>query len=558
MKKRLLPLLKHPSTAKVALGLYVFCVVALIGTYMGVSNRDVRRAAFFQTSEFLESGRSNAMRGAFLDAQTGQFLAVREVRVELFKGDDVVPGTGRLLGTGSVGAAGILHLNLEPPADLPEGEYSLGISAVYPDGERFAATGQVVLGHAGEQAKPDWPTISLRDEPRKHPRAVVTPEKESDDHPRVAVAVYPPDGELVRGLTNVVFLRTTDPKTGAPLPSRVRLEKTQGVFDGELPGVVTTNRLGLARIEWVPITDTNWTLKVSALGAEAPDEGQEVEEEEISVRWHTVPAQFSINLPEPIARPGQNLQARVESLFQSGGFFIDLYDDARWLDGAAFGLSEQGGGLQIGIPASMTPPAFYRIQVYQNFYSPSRAWDTAYVARVDESSTQGLRDAAGRLVSFLADNEDDAYYRYLMEGATLELMGTSEVGPALEAYLLAIPRRFEPPMILINTQQADRDALEAWKEKVKADLMVLTFLIFFAGMVAIVYFVFLGVMRQRREALLIQEVDLETDAMDDEASYLLHQRAIRIERIVVVLQAGIVLTTVLAFALGILMLLSYL
>jgi hypothetical protein len=577
MKQRLLAIVSHRRTAPVALGLYVASVIAVVGAYMAVSNKDVRQSALFQTSELLESGRASALRGGFLDAQTGQFQPVRDVRFELLEPES---GQRYVVGDGVVGRTGLIHTFVRPPEGLKAGSYRFRVSATYPDGVQFSADGPIVVSStdAGHREALGWPRPSLREDPSEHPRPVVEPlagqdgkkdqDRETPDEEarRFDLSIYPGDGELIRGLGNVVYLRTTDRETGRPLPARVRLDEVKGIVDGELPREVVTNRLGLARIEWTPITDGHWKVSVAERQRSAPSEDHGDDGEGWMVRWRTVPAQFSITLAEPVARPGERARGRVESLYQSGGFFVDLYDGWRWLDSAAYGLGSEGGGFEVDVPPvvpgidafdAARQPLLYRVQVYQSLYVPSRAWDVAYMVRVEERSTAGYRDAAYGLMSFLADHLDDPYYGAMRESGLLEMASSSELVEALDAWTRVIPRQFEAPREVVNTQQAARDALEQWKAEVKKDLMALTALIFLAGLVVLGYFVTLGVMRHRREAALIAAVDLEVDD-DDEDAYLRGQRAASLERVLVVLQGGMALLTIVAFALGILMLLSYL
>ncbi|MBA2663436.1 MAG: hypothetical protein H0U74_14205 [Bradymonadaceae bacterium] len=564
--KKLGALLRNPNLHRAAIALYVVCVVGVVGAYMGVSTLDVRHSVYFQGASVLQSGQPNAMRGVFMNAQTGEFLGQSEIKLTLLEASEGTPERRTAaLGSGHARSGGLVHLQIEAPPDWPAGKHELLVEAQNAASGEFVVRREVELAHGLSREQSAWPARTPRAEPQKKaaPRrrkAGADGEASApEEPPAIRVDVLPGDNELVRGLMNTIYIRTTDAKTQRPLPARVRFKEVKGIVQDTLPGELRTDRLGLARLQFVPVTDQVWKLEVEQIAARGAAPAEAPIKVEADVRLSTVAAQFSLQLKEHVAVPGTQIEGVVYSLFESGGYFVDLYEQQRWLDAAAFGLSPGSSGLRVAVPRQPGASGIYRVQVYQSFYNPANAWDVAYVAHARDTSTDALREAAAHVLGFIAEHTEgvDPYFVTVQGEQALIGATHAELSRWLEAFLLAIPRHFVQPPALINTQQQDRTSLELWKVEVKRGLKLLAILIFVIGMAVVLYFVLQGILRARAQSRLLREVDFELDGFDD-ADYAGREQAARLEQIAVALQGFIVLMSVALFGLGILMLLNYL
>jgi len=452
---------------------------------------------------------------------------------------------GARVGEGQTERHGYAHVDLQPTRAMV-GEHDLHITFTPPDADPFEVDAPVDVRPA-DDGRFEWPEATSRLEEGEDGPSV------SDDEwsGALRVDVIPPDGELVRGLPNVVYLLLTDAKTHAPVEGTIAFAKIEGVLDSKLPAEVRTDALGLARLTVTPVGAQTWTVQATADGDDpATGEGP--------VRLTTVPAQFSLRMQSRLAIPGENVEGIVESLHRSGGMLVDLYDPDDWIGATAYGLSAGPSGLRLHIPR--TPATkLYRVQVYQDLYDPQNAWDVAYLVRSDGAGTAACTKALDWVVARHAEQPGSfGQYASTLDRDRLgpaHLPG-SRCGKWLDAMLLAIPRHFDPPPMMVNSQKADREALEAWRADVQDELIGVTALVLFIGFAVVLLFVLRGVQRSRDHARMLREVDLEL--ADDDAEEPEPPGRFDVEKILVATRATIIVLSLLTFCLALLMILSWL
>lgn len=551
-------LIQHPLAQRAAIALYIFCVVGVISAYIAISTRGVQRALYFQGDSVLQTGVPNVMRGVYVDAPSGQFIHPSEFRFTLARSTET-SANGTLVGQGMSGPGGFAHVSLDIPADFSPGSYDLILEANHPSAGPFKARQAVeVVASSSVPRASQWPTKTSRADATAAANAkLATSTARSETKDGLVIDVLPADQEVVRGLKSTIFIRTRDARTLRPVSASVRFQSSKGFIEGKLPTEIKTDRIGLARLPITPITDQIWQLE-----AETPD-GTKSENE---VRLTTVVTQFSIQSKSPVVIPGSFIEGAVYSLFEKGAFFIDLYEQNHRLSAHVFGLQPGGSGLQLPAPAAQSLPAdIYRLQVYGDFYNPANSWDSVYLARAQDSSLESLREAATRTLHFVATHtqKHDPYFSEILADNVLASATREELTIWLSAFLLAIPRQFEVSPTLFNTQYADRAALEAWQTAVKADLKLLVAFILIIGVITLLYFTLKGVqhasLRSQQLSDIDLDIELETEPESEKSltSAAAEQRELRFGEVALVLQGGILLLSLVLFALGVWFLLGY-
>ncbi len=562
---------------------YVACLVGLIVVFVFVSMMQVEHSAYIQAASTLEKDRPNVMRGMVLDAPRGTRLTGAVVEVELldgpYEGEATLERLSQLdptqIARGRTERSGYVHLVAEVASDRGTGEQALVLRAESSKIEEFRV-GRTIEVVERSVARDYWPERTER-LPEDDERRGVEIVRESEGP--IRIDVLPADAQVSRGLRSRVYLRTTDRDTGAPVAAKLRFDEAEGMREGEFPEEIETDRLGLARVDFVPVTDQSWTLEAQAEDRPNKQDNQDNQDEQdqqgqsepssAKLTIQTTPAQVSLHMQDVLAVAGRSVDGAVDSLSGSGGLMVDLYNGDDWVDARAFGLSREGSGVRVDVPELDDSGLLYRVQVYGSLYDPGGAWDIEYLVAADGRDLADYQQAAQALAEYIAEHNDnhagdDGYFGHLAEqNVFATATSRTELRGWIEAMLMAVPRHFDAPPILINSQKQARDELDAWKEDVKGDLIVLTALALLIGLAVVGYLVLMGIRSYREQNRLLRDVDFEMSLDEDEYGDYDQDsdeldRSIAEGNVVVGLQIFIVVMTLVLFTLGILLLLSYL
>ncbi len=575
---------------RVAVVAYVLMLSGLVGAYIWVATMEIDVSAYVQGPTELIEGEKHAVRGFYLNAPTGRMFG--EVDVE-------VSSEGNLLGSGTTGSHGYFQIQVEP--NLPPGDHTLILAARHPIFESYDV--QVPIKVLPSSAPPlaSQRPANTDDEAfqslwRQEMLAAIAKSfdvskiqltsrlpKEKDAKPRkkpewegpFQVDLLPADREIVRGLPNTVYLRVTRKDDGRPVRAKVTLDKVEGTAQEKIKKNHVTDELGLARIELTPVNDQRWSLTVESLEPEdltnppeppTPNKNPETSEPtddaakatsatstgKVSVR--TVPAQFSLQLQKNFVEPGDEILGAVDTLHRSGGFMVDLYDGDRWVGAEAYGISAKGGGLKIRMPEDVRSPIM-RLQVYESVFEPGKAWDSRYVAVSDAPMSDGCWRALKRVLGLVETLPAHGKWAAAARQSMLDKKGGDLVkcNEWLDASLQTIPSHFEPAPLLVNSQKAERESLEAWKDEVKSYLMILTILALIVGLAGLLALIEQGLRVKRQQNAAIRAVDAELEGED----YVESNEA-KWQRIGTIARSIILVGTVVMFGMGVVLILTLL
>lgn len=594
--ERLRDILSSTWVRRGVIGFYTAVLAITIAAYMGVSWLELQTIAYVRGSSTLQKDRPHVMRGVIRDAPTGNLR--RNVEVGFFlleprdgEGDGEAPeGTevapeeveGAHFGTARPDENGVFHEAFSVPDSVEPGTYDLALRAAGRSMEPFEAFTRVEVRREGSPSL-EWPekTSRIANEERRENLASGPVESQEGS---IAIDLLPLDGELARGLSNTVYLRTYHAETGEPIPARVTFEGVEGMGrwagqGADAPDAVETDELGLAEIEFEPMGGQKWELRAEPLEApeSAPSEsdGSGDEEEEsgeeaveptgtATLRLHTVATQVSVSLRSPVVGSTRRIRGSIESLFKGGDLLVDLYGGEDWIAASRTELRNRKANLRITAPETETSDWLLRLQVARGFYDAGSNWETQYL--VDPVPLEGddVRAALTRLTGWLAEHRsDDPYFQYVSERDTplWRAADHSERERWLRAYLDAVPKHFSRPETLFNTQKADREALQAWKREVKSTLMYAIGFGLAGGLAMLLYVVLVGVRRHREHERELQEVDTELAGEEFDEELQDREEWMFAESTAEKLRAGLLVLVVLAtfamFAAGIMMLLTF-
>lgn len=558
-------MLRHPLALRGALALYVLCLVGLITAYFHIAAMDISYSAYIQGPAQLHAGEVSALRGVVMDARTGQTLQnIKAMRLELRDAE----GLSRDLGGAAPGPGGMIHFSARVPAGLKAGPYTLVLRAEIPGAEgpfETAGTVQVVPPPkedlADRKAFPEGTSRIIKE--MESGQDTVDPgvyERAGE----VRLEVSPPRLELPSGVESRFWVRAVDAKTGAPLACTVGITREAGL-GAPLPAQVKTSPAGLAEVSTKLVSAQ--TIKLAAsCPADAPE--QPARTGTAQVYAAAVAAELSLTFREPAVLEGKETVGIIQSLHQSGAVLVDVRDArGRWMDAAAYGLKEGRGGVGFKPPAPLEnePARIVRAQVYTSLFRQGVGWDAQHLLSVGNGQSRG--EVVMWLLRRLAEQPGASQvYAHLTErdAALLGKLDLAQLNALTFAALADIPARFDEPVILINNQKADRDALNVWKAGARAQLIQIILLAGLIGLAALGVAVMRGVLaseaRKREMARLTEEFhdDLsargDVDALDREAIDALSaddaevaQRARR-AAVLTAVQGALVLATLLMFA----------
>jgi hypothetical protein len=562
---------RSKTVRRTAVGLYVLCLAGVLGAFFIISLFEVENSTYMLGHDTVEKSRPNAVRGVVFDTPTGKFVTDATVDLSLhdfeWDGESSVQRIveqqleGTEIASGTTEPTGHIHLQMQPSDDVEPGDYALVVHATGQKVSKDYYAGLDVEVVPREPAELDWPDRTHRlpeDNRPDHDEAAT-----KSDGP-VAIDLLPRDGEVIRGVESTVYVRTYDRESGEPVSATVLFNKVEGINETELPAKVTTDRMGLARVRWTPGTDQNWQLE--AIDADMPSDddtsaGEEADDDTstATIRITTVPAQFSMELSDSVVEPGQTVEGYVKSLNRSGGMMVDLYDGDAWTVAEAFGLREGASGLKVTVPEYDGIGKLQRVQLYGGIYGTGNAWDAKYVWLAEDTDEAGRQAALREVIAFHADHTDDPYFAYLHDNdaAQSDTAGEKELRRWTRAYLDGVPRHFDAPPQLINSEKKAKERLEEWKSGIKSKLMYLVGFGLFVGLMVVLYFVMMGIRSSQEHKRQLRDVDTELAISGDAADDVDAVHAARADDWVVWLQIAIVVTTLIFFAAGILLLLSF-
>lgn len=567
-----------------AIGLYVFCLMVLLGGYFGVVLLDVTYSIYVQGPPTLYAGQPQAIRGVLMSAQTGQIITrPHSLSLGLLPKDTdlslPLPPLEHELKL-EPEPSGIFHATYGPEA--PAGEYLLVSRAkVHDEEDVFIATAPVRL-----DVPPAAARLSARGWPARSSRK--SDDSATTQHPGiyeakgpVRIEVIPERPELIRGLEDEVFIRTVDAVTGQPMACELTLGALKGMVERPLPKTLRTDTTGLARLKMITVLALSVELKTTcgqpvvpeptpepnpepapALAAEPAKEPEPSNASSARLHIETVAAQVALTIPKPTAEPGATADALVTSLQTSGPVFVHTYGQGRWLEAATFGLAPGLSGLRVQAPRLEQDPIM-RVQVYLDMYMQGRAWDERAVAVV--SGADGDKVAFEHLIARHAhhfkDRANGPAWRYLEQHRELWQVATSAQRKLmLEAALREVPPHFIKPQAMLNSLSGDRDKIEARKQKTRQELLVIIVLALFVGLIALGLVVVQGINEAQRRKRLLDEIDLEL-AEDPEALFepeASFERSGSSARRAAIAQGVVILGTLVIFGALLIMMLRYL
>lgn len=592
-------ILRSSRARSAAIGLYILCVAGLISGYLWVSLAKVKYAAFLRAEPELEVGRPLAGRGQIIDAYLGRPLTRGEVVFGLAKRpEDALQEepevTTDLLDAEALGAqdaddeisfwgetqiepGGLFHVDAELPSELTPGVYELSMRAKIradqrdPQAEESYLVRRNIRVRAPDDAQDYWPNQT----PRLRPDAKNPIKKpvQSSEGP-IQIDLLPADAQVPRGLNSTVYLRTTRRDSGEPVSVEVSFDKEEGLNEGTSPASITTDELGLARLEISAATDLLWTVSTGQppdddegededSGADEPDE-ERSDWGKARLLVATVPAQFSLRLNQVLAAPGAEVTGRVDSLYREGGLMVDLYKNSAWVGARAWGVGADGSGVQMKIPPAEASalgeedaPQFYRVQVYRSTFAVGSAWDVGYLLSTPDDSLSSYQRGAHALARHLASRADDAYFQQLADSDALKTHpDRAKLKLWTAALLQAMPRHLDIQAPLLDTRESGQAELDQKIAEVQARLKLLTAATLLIGLLVVLYLVLMGIRGYQLQQRMLEDVALETLASDDpdEAAQLINPA---LERWAVGAQIAVVIGALCLFVFALLMLLSY-
>lgn len=595
--ERLHAILSRTWVRRSVLGLYTSVLALTIAGYMGVSWLQLQTVAYVRGSSVLYKDRPHVVRGVIRDAPSGRLRSQVEVGFFLLEPNEGEEGAprrskrsaesdeveGALLGTATPGGSGIFEASFDVPESIEPGTYDLALRAQGPTMEPFEAFRQVEVRREKDPGV-TWPAKTTRISNEERRRDLESGPVRSQEG-AVQIDVLPLDGELARGLTNRLYLRTYDAESGEPVAARVVFEDVEGMgrWSGEgaeHPETVETDQMGLAEVPLEPIGGQEWDLRAEPTeqlgesGGVSGGEGSNGDERErggsvessgtATLRLHTVPTQVSVYVGRPIVQSRRRIQGAIRSLFQSGDLLVDLYRGDDWLMASRSTLRDRRAEARLDVPQTAANDWLIRLQLARGFYDAGNNWETQYVVDSAGLEGDGIRSALERLAGWIAEHRaDDAYFQHVAEtdAPAWEAAGPKKREMWLRAYLSAIPRHFSRPETLISTKKRDREALASWKRDVQSKLMYAVGIGLAGGLAMLMYVVLVGVRRHRQHEKELREVDTELAAEQFDGEPYGDDNWLVAESTADNLRAGLLglvaLTTFAMFAAGIMLLLSY-
>ncbi len=470
---------------KIASGLYVCCIIGLIGSYFAISTRQIHKAVYAQSTENWIQGKPNYLRAAFLDVNTGQTYNNGKATLTL--------GTDKIVETPQ---SGYVAFEITPPTD-PIGSAALDFDI---GGENLHIDFPIT-NHKSDEFK--IPTASTRRAKEDKKQKVIL-EWEGED----TFELIPENGEIVRGLANEVYFIAR--RKGEPAAMTFRIISHEGVA-GKLPKTISTNAFGVGKITLKPTTSLR--LEIESVGEQTPSKGK--------INIFAVATQFNFQTQTPFVAYGDLVRGSVESVRQSGSILVDGYEKERWVSGGVFGLNKEGGGFEV---KTSNEGNLMQVQVYHNFYRPGASWASRWVA-IGESKNEGDYCLVFKnLATSVQELKSLKWATQVVGLSNFEKASQQECRFLLRAYLDAIPISFVNSHTIVNSREDDLNKLGKWKEEKKTQLKWMTGVFLVGGFFCLFWIVLAGISKKKKFQREIEDVldneDLPTDRFEGILFYL--------------------------------------
>ncbi len=452
---------------KLSIGLYLLCVIGLIGSYFAISNRQIRHAVYAQASPYWTLGESNYFRAAFLNVITGK--TYNKGRATLTVGDAKTVEEPKF---------GYVSFQIQPKSQTDSATLDFDV-----DGENLNIKFPIQLKTSEEFSLPKA-TLRRTKEDRK--RKVIS-EWSGED----TIEIIPQSAEVVRGLPNDIYFITR--RTGKPTSMTFKVLSHEGVVD-KVPKLLKSNIFGVGKFSITPITSLR--LELESVGTETTKTHKQVTHSKGKINLFAIAAQFNFETRTPYVPYDDVIQGRVESVRQSGSILVDGHEKDRWVSGGVFGLNKQGGGFEI---KSAKQGNLMQVQVYHNFYIPGTSWASRWVA-IGESKYE---DDYCHVFKALAHNprtkplSEFKWVKQILSLPAFEKITQRECRFLLRAYLNTLPNSFVNSHTIVNSREKDLKKLNDWKEDKKEQLKWMTGIVLTGGFLCILWLVLVGIKKQK-------------------------------------------------------------
>lgn len=470
---------RNPWLVRVCVGLYVVCMVGLLTGYMAVAGMELPAAGWVQGGAAVAPG-VNVVRARLDRVKDGRALlpaapmtltvggapaTLRSPKGGVWSGEVELPA----------GEDGPLEVALRAPLD--EEEVLSGVGSV----PRVSAPG---IG----------PMVSRRQQESQPGTIGVTGESGE-----VKIAFMPSHGELVRGLPQRLFGRTTD-AAGAPLECTIQVLKREGGVEGaEPPATWRTDSMGLGWIEISPISDVRMELEARC------------GEQSGRATWYltTVPAQLALTMSTHAVKPGGSARGGVKTLARQGALWVEVAQGDVWRWSGAWAMGDGESELAATIP-EQAAEGVLQIQVSQDMHDAGSAWEMRYVVVTPDGEAR----SAARVMARLLTQRDAARWGVWCAAMLerVEVATPDELALWLEVMLSELPPRFAAPTLWLHTVKGDQAKLDAWKAEARGWLFGAVALGMIVGMIALIGGVGTLAAQRTRRLRAFEAAELEEEA----------------------------------------------
>ncbi len=535
---------------KLGVALYIGALCALLGAYMSVSLREVHDAVRITGGELIV-GQPNMLRGELTQVRTGrryQSAPGLEIGLSDLPDGDAVRDVVRP----QLGEGGLLHVALTPSRSGPQW---LRLRVTLPDREApLRASAQVNVADARPADVP-WPLSSRipsdeREAARDEPGA-------SRHQGPVKIVTLPQRPELPRGLAGRIYLATYDAITGTPRACDLSFTQRAGP-PAKPPATTRTDAYGLLRWDMTASFGARWVVNARC------GEGEE-QESEASLYLETVASQVALNADTLVIDASAPLAMPVVSLFKQSPLFIDALQAQRRVFSGVTGLRDGSGGVKID-PQALPVRGLAQVQIYPEPHRPEHAWDMQHIFVAEGSRAQALETAWHTMLDMHALHQPSDRQRYwlALRSAPPEPFSQASLSARerwADAALRALEPQFSPPQALLNSLPHDESILEAEQLEARSALSRFIGLALLLGMGWLSIVIFQGLRQRRAHGAALRDEALEWDdelAARGDAPSPDETPLPRDNELMIWVQAGTLLATMMFFAGSLFWLLRYL
>ncbi len=472
---------------------FPLAIFILVSAAIRISQLGIDHSIFVYGQKRVVAGWPAALRVTLVDDPTGQYVLPSSLRGYL-----VQNGERQLIFDGPGPADSVaLTRNYKVPA-LNPGPAELELDVRFDNRRRTVRAAVEIVAAPAEEGL----TIPSDTNPKKKPSTVVLEENRAQ--------VFTEDRGAPTGLGSVFFFRTSDP-SGHP----VALERGiafSGLRQGDLPQKITTDRLGLAGVQLMPIDmRLGFTLKgarpVSSLTA---DETGRADSQQADSPLHppVIHSGISAVVQNPIARADEPVRLTINQVANGGPLYADLFHQGQWIQSTSAWLSSDRASLTIDPPLA----GISRVQLTTSAFASARSVAVRHFYKLakNETVTSGLRTLLRRLTRSSADQS-------WAQAALALPLDTGEGFDHRLAAAFALSRLYaghcEIPQLVYSRNEDDAE-LGAYKSRFQRMIMIA---ILSLGLGIAILVTFLGVTTHRRQArvsMMIMADAPELDTLD--------------------------------------------